>query len=672
MALRDLFVEIGVDVDDNPLKDLDSLVDEVQNAFDKLDAGGLDDIESDVRNATREFDDLSKEIRNTDREVEKLDNNDLKKLEKETENAASGFEGLKKTVAGVFAAIATYVAVDKIVDFGVDAIEAAANFQALNAQFEQVFGDMQVEAQKTIEELGEEFGMLPTRLQAPFTTMTSMFKGLGYETKEAAQMAADGVTLVADAAAFYDMSFEDANSAFNSFIKGNYEGGERIGLFANETQMAAFAASELGMEWKNLDEAGKQLVRLQYAQSMQELAGATGQAARESDQYENVLGNLRQAWQDFLVKAGTPLLEHAVTVLQWLGDVLANIDPGPFFEWIAKSFEGIMWFKNAILDLIGSIKSVSDISEVLQGIGVPPEIADAFQRYGETIFSVFETGKSAIFSFVEEVVIPLMPKAQEYVGTAINYISNIVSGMMNIFSIAGSIVKGLIEKVIVPLFPVAQEVISTAIDVISPVLRVVGSLFKAITEVIKFLVEEVIVPLLPIAANNIKQAWTVMKPILEAIKKAFEAIADTVEWVIDMLGTAGEAIKNFKVGEKISGAVSWIGSKIPGFEVGLGRVPYDDMPALLHKDEAVLPAEEAETLRNAGILIGDGTGPKLDLSGTQNSTTYTTTSNASVNASVNIIVQDSDNPQETGKSIKEQLEEFFADLNIIIPTPREG
>jgi hypothetical protein len=180
----------------------------------------------------------------------------------------------KKLLAGVAAVGAGLLA------FGYNAITAGAELGAMNAQFEQVFDILQSDAMEAVNRLSEGFDMLPNRIKPAFTSMTSMFKGLGYDTADAMKMAEDAVTLAADAAAFYDKSYEDANAALNSFLKGNYEGGEAIGLFANETQMAAYAAKELGMDWQNLDEAGKQLVRLDYAAAMQEAAGATGQASQ--------------------------------------------------------------------------------------------------------------------------------------------------------------------------------------------------------------------------------------------------------------------------------------------------------------------------------------------------------------------------------------------------------
>ena len=112
----------------------------------------------------------------------------------------------------------------KIFDFGNSAVEAAAGAKAIQAQFEQVFGDMQGDAGKMISSMADEFGMVPTRLKPSMTKMTSMFKGLGMDTEKAMAQASDAVRLSADAAAFYDVSYESANQSLTSFIKGNYEG----------------------------------------------------------------------------------------------------------------------------------------------------------------------------------------------------------------------------------------------------------------------------------------------------------------------------------------------------------------------------------------------------------------------------------------------------------------
>lgn len=212
--------------------------------------------------------------------------------------------------------IGTAFVLDKVIDFGKVSVEAAASAQAMKAQFSQVFGDTQADAQDTVNTMARDFGMLPNRLKSAFTTTTSMFKGLGLSTAESMDQAKVAVSAAADAAAFYDKSYEDANASLSSFIKGNYEGGEAIGLFANETQIATWASNNLGVEWSKLGEADKQMARLQFATAMQKAAGATGQAARESNSYENQLGNVKQAWTDFQAIVGGPVLSVVIPALK--------------------------------------------------------------------------------------------------------------------------------------------------------------------------------------------------------------------------------------------------------------------------------------------------------------------------------------------------------------------
>lgn len=265
-------------------------------------------------------------------------------------------------------------AAGKVINFAQLSIEAAATTAAIQAQFEQVFGNLGSNAQKKVEELGKEFGMLPNRLKQPFTATVSMFKGLGMTTEEAMKKAETSVTAAADAAAFYDVSYEQANASLTSFLKGNYEAGESIGIFANDTQMAQYAISQgvvsSTAEWQKLDEATKQATRLEYARNMQEQAGAAGQAARESEGYENQMGNLKQAWQDFLSIVGTPFLSTAVGGLMKVS------------EWLQKAGEKTKEFQTWFGELKTEVQESTawnTLKEVMQ------PIVDAFQSMRDTM-----------------------------------------------------------------------------------------------------------------------------------------------------------------------------------------------------------------------------------------------------------------------------------------------
>ena len=231
------------------------------------------------------------------------------KTEKSGGRMSSAFKKIGSVVVAAFA-------VDKIVDFGKAIVDASATVAAEQSAFEQIMGDYSNTAQQKINEIADTTGMVSTRLTPYMTSMTAKFKGLGYDIDDATTLAQDGLTLAADAAAFWDKSLEDSMGALNSFINGSYEGGEAIGLFANDTQLASYAVKQgivsEAKEWANLDEARKQATRLQYAQDMMKASGATGQAAKEADQYANVQANLNEKWRQFKAQIGEPLLQNIV------------------------------------------------------------------------------------------------------------------------------------------------------------------------------------------------------------------------------------------------------------------------------------------------------------------------------------------------------------------------
>ena len=224
---------------------------------------------------------------------------------------------LSKTFKKVGTALAAAFTVDKVINFGKECIAAGAEVSAETASFNQIMGDYADEASAKMGAIADATGMVDTRLTPYMTSMTAKFKGLGYGIDDATDMASRGLNLAADGAAFWDMSLDESMSHLNSFINGSYEGGEAIGLFANDTQMAAYAV-EKGIvketkAWANLDEATKQATRLEYAENMMKQSGATGQAAKESGAYANVMANLAEKWRQFQAQIGQPLIEHVVT-----------------------------------------------------------------------------------------------------------------------------------------------------------------------------------------------------------------------------------------------------------------------------------------------------------------------------------------------------------------------
>lgn len=280
----------------------------------------------------------------------------------ETTGKAEGAESkMSAAFKKIGAAVATYFAVDKIISFGKEIVNVAAEVSAEASAFEQIMGDYSEQASEKVQKIADATGMVSTRLTPYMTSMTAKFKGLGYDIDDATTLASDGLNLAADAAAFWDKSLDDSMSALNSFINGSYEGGEAIGLFANDTQMAQYAIKtglvDTTAAWSSLDEATKQATRLEYAQAMYEQSGATGQAAKESEQYANVQANLTEKWRQFKSEIGEPLLENIVLpAMEKLSELVDTASAG--FEKLKD------WVEDNKDELKQAAETVSELAEI--------------------------------------------------------------------------------------------------------------------------------------------------------------------------------------------------------------------------------------------------------------------------------------------------------------------
>lgn len=328
-----------------------------------------------------------------------IDNAKANKAISDTGNKASGLSNTMEAAFGKIGSLAKKVgtavvaafAVDKIKDFGKDCAETYASIAAEQASFEQIMGDYAYMAQEKMDKVASETGMVSSRLTPYMTSMTAKFKGLGYGVDEATNLAQEGLTIAADASAFWDKSLDESMSHLNSFINGSYEGGEAIGLFANDTQMAAYAVKKGIVSetkaWSALDEATKQATRLQYAKDMMAQSGATGQAAKESGEYANVLANLNEHMRQLKGIIGKPILEKLILPAM---RTLNKIMPG-----LTKKTEAFMQgFSDGIDKISGYFKgglNFSSISNRFENMlrSAQQKTQRTMQQIGQTISNVW-------------------------------------------------------------------------------------------------------------------------------------------------------------------------------------------------------------------------------------------------------------------------------------------
>lgn len=262
---------------------------------------------------------------------------DSKGFDKGIKNINSSVSQLSGKLGALKTKIAAAFSVAAIVAFGKKALETAASVNAANSAMSQTFGALESAATAAINRVADESGILDTRLRSTATGIYAFAKTSGMESATALGMMEEALQVAADSAAYYDRSLEDTSETLKSFLKGNYANDAALGLSATEYTRNAAAMKLYGKSFQNLSEAQKQLTLLQMVKDANDLSGATGQAAREADGWENVIGNLKEAWKQLIAVIGQPVLKLAIPVVQSMTAALQRLTDYANAAWQALS-----------------------------------------------------------------------------------------------------------------------------------------------------------------------------------------------------------------------------------------------------------------------------------------------------------------------------------------------
>ena len=213
-------------------------------------------------------------------------------------------------------------------DMAASFVQSAADVRAETAQYAQTFGELAGEADAAIQQVADSANTLPSLLKPAATSIYAFARSSGADTAQAMDLMAQSMQVAVDAAAYYDRSLSDVTETLQSFLKGNYENDAALGVSATEATRNAQAMEMFGQAFNDLTEIQKQQALLQMVVDAQKLSGAMGQAAREADGWQNVQGNLNEAWRQFAAVKGQAMLDALIPAMQEVTGLLTGLTDG--------------------------------------------------------------------------------------------------------------------------------------------------------------------------------------------------------------------------------------------------------------------------------------------------------------------------------------------------------
>lgn len=497
-------------------------------------------------------------------------------------------------------------AFSKIFDIVKKAIVSSADKEALDSLASQTFGELESAASGALDTISKDTNILAGRLKGVGTSSFMQFRSAGVDAAEAISMMDKYVRLAADGAAAYNISVEDADVRLRSFLRGNVEAGDSIGLQISESTRASKALEVYGKKWSELTEAQKQNLLLNVVDEMYTASGVIGQAAREGHEWETVVGNLNSALygtDGIMPKIGDSFRTNLIPAIEkataFLTDETIQMRAGMLAASLA---DATGWVFDGVIDLLDKILAWSSGEE---------EPSDAAQALFD-IASSFGNIAGMIFTGVVDFLTLLFNGFDKE--TAEN-----VEGFLEDFS-------AFVDD---PFFQTAATVlggiVTAWIAMKSPLLLVSGVLALIIThwEDIKRW------------ADKAKTAFTnfinthVPEGFMSGVTAALETVAGLVSGIqsawsafVNSLNStnAEKSIKSIQEGWEsggVAGAASaawdsaWINPSNWGkdknygagrsFATGLDYVPYDNFVAKLHAGETVLNRADATAYRAGNV-----------------------------------------------------------------------
>ncbi len=527
------------------------------------------------------------------------------------------------TMKRIGASIASAFAVKKIVDFSKTLVNHAANVEAELSQLQATFKrtgkdgyDLTKQAEDMFARVSKSTGILTERLRITGTKGFAQLKGSGLDANTALKSTERFLNLASDAAAYYDISLENAEATIRSFVRGNVSAGDSVGLFTSETQRDSKAVELYGKQFIKLTESQKQMVMLDIAETIYKQSGAIGQASREAEAYTNVSENLKEAWRQLMAVFGSPIMARLIPVMQAVTNKLVTMRDKvtDAKDWLERHAEAVDKLKTALVFASGAILTFIAASA---GLKIVKGISTLFTtavgaisgfRGGLGLLSAMKT--PTIFGLIVAALvvgIGLFIRAwntneefRDKVTTAWNtlktVLSPVIDALMTLVSAFGDLFVALWDR-ISPALDYLRDGISQAFSAVATfignhqteIINVLTTIVDAITGIVNTVTA--------IFNGDWKGAWD-----------SFVGVVDNIWSLIEpVLTFLGDGIKNI-----LTGIVSWLSEKWVAFTTAI-QTKFDEFKGWLSQKLDVIVGFFANLGTNIKDALSNALGAIADI-----------------------------------------------------------
>lgn len=664
----------------------------------QMDVNGVDKNSDQYRALQREIAITEGNIKSAEEEMKKLGKVDLSKLKDTLKKVGEVAVDVAKKLAKITTAAAG--AIVGVVSLG---IKSYASLEQNIGAIEKLYGKSANTLIENSKNAYKTAGISANQYMETATSFSaSLLKGLGGDSKKAAELTDRAIRDMSDNANTFGSSMDEVMNVYKALSKEQYTTLDnlRLGYAGTKTGMKQLIhdastykdiQKELNITVKDGDMSFSNIINaISVMQKHLKITGTTQKEAEKT--ITGSLNSLKAAFDNFLNGTGTP---------EQLADAFSNfaINVGTAFDKLLPAIvRGLTETVKKVLPLLVDI-----LSEQL------PHLLDEMSNLIDTILSYLVNNQQALADTIGMVVSNIVQFFTENLPKVVKFVLTLYTTLAKAFTNKETLdilIKSILEC-INELLKVLIESLPLLIEALSEVLLAIIKYFEDHFEELKVAETQIIVSLgkllITLIPVILKVIWEVLKAIVSYIgsniglflDKGKEIVKELAKGITDKIPSIKEKTKELieKIKEELaklpSKALNWgkdmvqglingIKSKVDGVKNAAKDVA-DKIKNFLHfsrPDEGPLREYEtwmpdfvrglARTLRDSSYLLEDAS---LDMATTlaNNTSAALRGLNAGVNASLNPTINPSYsydlNYQLMAQAMKEALKEVNVELD---------
>lgn len=389
---------------------------------------------------------------------------------------------------------------------------------------------------------------------------------LGGNTLKSAQYADMAVKDMADNSNKMGTNMQSIQNAYQGFAKQNYTmlDNLKLGYGGTKQEMERLLQDAGKLAGKKFDISSYADV-VEAIHTVQTEMGITGTTAKEAEHtISGSVNSMKAAWTNWLTGLGN----SDADIQKLTGELVTS----------AKTvMNNIMPVVSQVLSTLGEV-----ITEDAPGI-----VQEALTYFLDAAPELLSMGGELISALVNGIIQNLPQISQ----AATQIISMLCNGIMeNVGQLPGTITQ-LVQQLVTFIVENAPQLLATGVVLILAIVEGLIESIPALVEAVPQLIDGLVTAFSEAAGTITAIGSKIVADIKAGISSAWEGLKSWFKGIWDSL------FGNLSVNVGVNYSSGSHSGRVGKFAIGTDYVPFNDMPALLHRGEAVLNAYEADQWR---------------------------------------------------------------------------